>query len=74
MDKRPDLHRLHIGKRALLGANGAMETELSVFCPVREASVPPATCATCQRRRAMHQDGAGGFVVCETGIAKRQGT
>ena len=74
MDKRRDLHLLRIGKRTFVGGPRPSDTEVSVFCPVREASVQTGTCATCRRRRAMHHDSAGGFVVCEAGIAPRQGT
>lgn len=74
MEKRQGLHRLHIRKRTVVAGNGDGEADLSVFCPVREESVETGTCTKCVRRRAMHQDAIGGFVVCETGIAPRHGT
>ena len=73
-DGSPDLHRLQIRKLTVLAGDGGSRAELSVFCPVREESMGSEACRRCVRRRAIHEDASGGFVVCATGIAPAKRT
>lgn len=55
--------RLEIRSRNILADDGDCQTDVSVFCPVRERSVTTETCTSCPRMQGMERD--AGIVVCD---------